>query len=452
MKRAQRLALTSFSAVLLAVASGSVCAADQAHIATHAQVQDVLARNSYDIYLRGGRIGGAGGDLLLRLGADAEFLAIGEEHNNADIPPLVTALFRQLHQRAGYNYLAEEQDAVITRLISEPPMRGNLAAIDTQAISEKHSFTFNSDEELRMIADIGSISTGKGRPIWGCEQVFGGTHVLERIVEKAPSPAARALASDLLQDARNREATRDGRFANRFMIDPAVASKMAELQRLYAPVADPETRFLVNSLGQSVQIYHFYWNGDHDRSPGYFSNSAVREEHMKQLCRDEYQRSAALDGRPPRAILKFGDWHLYQAYAPSSVPTLGTFMSDIARMNGLGFVSVRMMVRQRNGKPVWTWDDDHRAYAAFAPVLQRSGWVLVDLRPLREYPVYRALLASAGADLSQDAKDNLRRLVFGFDFALFLDDNREGHFTLGQMNPNPQSAAAEPSTSNRKGR
>lgn len=399
---------------------------------------EMLVQNSYDIGVANGRITGSGGKLLLDLGAKAQFVAIGEEHNNADIPPFVTALFSELHGRAGYNYLADEQDPVILRLASTPPMRGDIAAIRAQAAAEKHSFTFNSDEELQLLADVGRLSTGKGHPLWGCEQVFGATHILERVLPNAPSPEARALASDLLEQARKREAFRDNKLENRFLADPDLVGKVAELKRLYASVEDPDTRFALNSLAKSFDIYHYYWNGAHDVTPGYYSNGSVREEHMKELCRSEYLAASQLDASPPRAILKLGHWHLYQTNAPSTVPTLGVFMADIARLNGLGFVSVAFMARQYDGEPLWS-SDDNKAYAGFAPALTKPGWVLVDLRPFRQYPAYRALLASAGKDISQGAKDNLRRLVYGFDFALFLDDGRPGHYTAGQRSDVPVS-------------
>lgn len=411
-------------------AVASVCLPLAAHVSAQ-PATDSLAQNTYEIGFENGRITGPGGDLLLRLGEQAQFVAIGEEHNNADIPPFVGALFRELHDKAGYNYLADEQDAVITRLVSQPPMRGSVAAIEAQARAEKHSFTFNSDEELRLIADIGRISTGKGRPVWGCEQVFGATHVLERILPDAPTPAARSLARDLLDEAQTRETFRDDKLENRFLIDPEAARKVAKLQQAYAPVRDAETKFSVDALAKSFEIYHYFWNGDHQSTPGYFSNSAVREEHMKQLCRDEYLRAAKLDGRPPKAILKFGHWHIFQTNAPSTVPTLGVFMADIARLNGKGLISIAFMSREYDGSPLWS-SDENKAYAAFAPALQKPGWVLIDLRPLREYPVYRALLASAGADVPQAAKDSFRRLVYGFDFALVMDRSRPGHFTKGQ--------------------
>lgn len=392
----------------------------------------LLASNSYAIKLEGGRITGPGGELILALAEQAQFVAIGEEHNNADIPQFLTALLRALHERAGYNYLAIEQDPATMRAISAPPLRGDLEAIRTHARDRKHSFTFNTDEELEMLAAAGQISTGRGRPVWGCEQVFGATHVLERILPHAPSPEAQALAARLLAEARRRESRRDDELKDRFLLDADAAVQVNELRRLYASATDAEVRFLVDALAKSFEIYGYYRNGREGLTPGFYSNNAVREEHMKSLCRDEYLRAQQLDGQLPRAILKFGHWHLYQGTSPASLTsTTGNFFANLAKLNELGFLSIAFMSRQYDGKPLWD-GEDAAAYAALAPALDQPGWRLVDLRPLREYPVFRALLRLAGDDLSKRAEDNLKRLVYGFDFALIMDESRRGRFTAGQ--------------------
>ena len=54
-----------------------------------------------------GRLSGAGAELLLAAGRDAQFFLIGEEHGVAEIPLVAAGLFRELAP-AGYRHLAIE--------------------------------------------------------------------------------------------------------------------------------------------------------------------------------------------------------------------------------------------------------------------------------------------------------------------------------------------------------
>src|SRR5215218_5086535 len=87
-------------------------------------LDSLVAANARPLSLDRGRLQGAGADWLLSQAARAQFLAVGEEHNVVEIPELVTALLTDLGPRAGYRYVALEQDPVTMRAASVARMRG----------------------------------------------------------------------------------------------------------------------------------------------------------------------------------------------------------------------------------------------------------------------------------------------------------------------------------------
>ena len=109
-------------------------------------LDSLVAANARPLSMDRGRLQGAGAEWLLSQAARAQFLAIGEEHNVVEIPELVTALLTDLEPRAGYRYVALEQDPVAMRAASVPPMRGRADSLVAYARRYPHAFTFVSDQ------------------------------------------------------------------------------------------------------------------------------------------------------------------------------------------------------------------------------------------------------------------------------------------------------------------
>ena len=155
-------------------------------------LDSLVSANARPLSMDRGRLQGAGAEWLLSQAAHAQFLAIGEEHNVVEIPELVTALLTDLEPRAGYRYVALEQDPVAMRAVSAPPMRGRADSLVAYARRYPHAFTFVSDQELAMVADIGRIAKGRGNAVWGLDQSFGVTHALDRLrdISQGATPEA----------------------------------------------------------------------------------------------------------------------------------------------------------------------------------------------------------------------------------------------------------------------
>jgi len=145
--------------VLVLVVAGIASADDSS------EFQNLLEKHQYSVELGDGKISGPGADLILKAAAKTQFVALGEEHYNHVIPDTTTALFRELHAQFDFQYFMTEQDPVMMELFSRDPNRGDLTRISALAQTYPMGVTFNSDEEIRMLADIGGISTASDDPI-----------------------------------------------------------------------------------------------------------------------------------------------------------------------------------------------------------------------------------------------------------------------------------------------
>ena len=375
-------------------------------------LDSLLSTHSFVFELRDGVLRGPGADTILAEAAAAQFVALGEEHNRLEIPLFVTALFRALHERSGYQYFAEEQDPVTMRRISVAPVRGNRDSIVAISRRYQHAFTFMSDQELDMLAALGVISTAHAHPIWGCDQAFGAEPILDALLTLPLGGAARATVAALRDTAAVKERVRD-LATYHFVSDTANTAAFAEIERAVHPPKSGEAEFLIQSLIVSNRIYRNYSIGRH------YENGYEREEYMKSRFLDEYRRAESIDHRPPRVLMKFGHWHVFRGLGPSNLQTLGDFVSQFAIANGSR--SYHIAVWPNNANTDYGGDSSVALLAAHAP---RTGWTLVDLRALR--PDYAKLTS----DMSPAQRDYFRRWIFGFDAAVFIGGLQRGTWAL----------------------
>lgn len=414
-------AVRSLALLLIATILASTCGIARA---ATVDLLQALHENAYEIQLQSGDLAGAGQVFLLRAMHGAQFVALGEEHNNVDIPPFTAALFRRLQQSEGFQYLALEQDPLMMQRLSEPPIRGMRAAITSLARRYLMGFTFDSDQELAMLAQVGGLARGQGRPIWGCDQAFGVTPILDELLRFAAGGEQRATIEALRTQAVQAEATRDLTKSTFMRSEPVVAA-IPRLRAAFVNVHTPRATFLVETLAKSSEIYNYYNAGERGQVPGYFSNNAVREDYMKDRFLAEYHLAEKRDGKAPKVLLKFGGYHLYRGLSPVSVPSLGNFVSDFARSRETGFFSILIVPF---GAPDATGTTSYLPLAGnerskflkpFAPLADPTRWIILDLRPFRETPYYHALRETA-PDLTDDQREDLRRLVYGFDAVLLI--------------------------------
>src|SRR5262249_19703143 len=152
---------------------------------------------------------------------------------------------------------------------SRPPARGNLDSLAAIARRYPHAFTFVSDEELAMVAAVGAASRAPARaaPIWGCDQAFGATHVLDRLLEIAPARATMAIRA-LRDSVALKERTRNLEQYHYMSMEPK-GDALERLARAVHPTKGSEAEFLIQSLSFSAQVYR-----DHREGRRYEANAA----------------------------------------------------------------------------------------------------------------------------------------------------------------------------------
>jgi hypothetical protein len=387
------------------------------HAQATALLDSILIANSRVLRLDHGALAGDGATFLLNEASRSQFVALGEQHNATEIPEFTTALFRALQQSAGYQYFADEQDPITLRYVSSKPVRGDRDSVLAFARRYQHAFTFMSDQELGMLSDIARASRGGGNPLWGCDQAFGATHILDRLIPNVTSVEARKIATSLRDWAREKERVRDlGKY--HFMAVEPKSDSFARLVVAGRETPGAEAAFLTRALVVSDRIYRNY------RERNNYENGYEREQYMKERFLDEYRRALAADKSLPKVVLKFGHWHVFRGEGPSNLQTLGNFVSEFATANDSRSFHIAIFPYGDPGGygDITKWTP--RAPYVLARGAAPSQWTIVDLRPLRRF--YSAVTKG----MSPDEQDAFRRWVYGFDAALYMGRMHQATFTL----------------------
>jgi hypothetical protein len=368
---------------------------------------DLVRHNTYAMGFDGRSVSGPGWDLIVARAGDAQFVALGEEHFNHEMPLFNIQLLRELQRRYSFKFLALEEDPLTMELSNSKPLRGSYDANVAYARSYPNAFTFDSFDEIRMIADAESSCDAKLACVWGLDQAFGALHYLETFVDSAPTPQARQITEAMISSAKPYETSRyqPGR---RFMLDVPWPTDYYRLEDLYASSADPESAFWINQLVLSRRIYELYGAGVEGKVPGALANGEIREENMKMLFMRDYNAALAAGEQRPRVVLAFGHYHMFKGEGPTGVLTLGNFVDEFARSNGMTSLHVALF-KAYPGTPPPT-----ASYLEpFQPYFSSTGWTVIDLVPIRSWAAAHRI-----GTLSPD----LHRLIYGFDIAVFVRD------------------------------
>jgi hypothetical protein len=410
-RRAQVI-LVVCSFLLLSLPSAASARSDDAPT-----LPDLLRQNAYTLAEDNGKFSGPGLGFLVKAARDAQFFGIGEEHNVKEIPEVAAKLFAALHDAHGFNYLVLEQDALACRWASASPTRGSSDRIVALAKQYPNAFTFNSDQELAMIAAAGARSNGKAEVIWGLDQAFGALHILERLTELAPSPEVRERTQKLAEASRTYDKTRF-RPGRHYMSDVEKPDDFWRLEDLYRPARDPEAELLATQLVLSARVYQNHKRGTQHKVPGAYESNREREENMKDLFLRRYREAQAQGDAVPKAVLKFGHWHMYRGRYRAYTSTLGNFVGEFARSNGMKSFYVAVHV---NNPPGGFRAMRKESYLqALADAAPQDKWTIIDVRPLRGY-WYAGLIKLS---------DELREEIFGFDAILVLGGARGATYHL----------------------
>ena len=377
----------------------------------------LLRANSYAIlYDSTGNMSGTGVEFLLKNTADAQFVLIGENHNTKEIPQFTASLFDMLHDHYGFAHLALEQDPMMMQKVSAKPWKGNADSVFSLARRYKYGFTFIDDEELRMIALV-SAYQAKGNSVWGCDQLFGVSQLLDKI-----RPGKRDVEFDSLKArAKRTEADRD--LEKKHFVSQQITKADLKVLRKYR-TGDPasDVDFGIHSLTMSDSIFTLM------RTERSYDGCAAREQYMKNRFMEEYNKSKAAGEKMPKVVLKFGNSHTMDGFEPNTgTVNVGTFVRQLAIANGMTSFSMYAKI-YRTDSSDWNYNNYEgkevmNMFARNAPIDQ---WTLFDLRPLKAQYFNSGLKEK----LSKENREFLEHVILVYDALLMIGNGNDGTFTV----------------------
>jgi len=336
-----------------------------------------------------GRLSGAGAELLLAAGRDAQFFLIGEEHGVAEIPRVAAGLFRELAP-AGYRHLAiETGEFLATELNRRVLADANGAAYG--AFVREHfpgAPFYNWREDAALLRTAIQAAGGGPDVLWGLDyDIVADRYTLRRLRDIAPTPRARAAAEAVI--ARADSALRQALATQNpglLMMFGGADDVYAPLRAAYAPAPGSEADRIIRLMETTRQV-NAYWG----RGEGYLSNLNRARLNKQQFMR--YLDAATVrEGRMPRVMMKFGSSHMVRGRTFTNVFDLGSLASEIADVKGSRSFGVLMLGGEGTTHAVI----DPRVFRSVeAPVevepwarpfydaADPRRWTVLDLRPIR---------------------------------------------------------------------
>lgn len=398
--------------------------------ASEARAQDsltaLLRANAHPMQAEAdGRLTGAGGELLIAAGRDAQFFLIGEEHGVAEIPLVAAGLFRALAPH-GYRHLAiETGDAMATEL-----NRRVLADTTGAALAAFHRDYFPGAPFYRWREDAALLRTavqaagGAAGVLWGLDyDIVGDRYALRRLRDLAPNAAARAAAEGAIVRADSALAQALAtQNPGLLMMFGGADDWYAPLRQAYAPQPGSEADRIIRLLQETREI-NAYWG----RGQGYLSN-----HHRALLNKRQFHRyldeAAQRTGQIPRVMLKFGSSHMVRGRSFTNVFDLGTLASEIAEVRGSRSFGVLML----GGAGTMHAMIDPRAFTTVEAPVDSEGWVkpFYDAADPRRWTVFDLRPLRARIPRLGPLPDELLKVLYGFDAVVVLSGSGPQHDSL----------------------
>jgi hypothetical protein len=373
-----------------------------------------LEQNRHPVRLEDGRLLGSGGELLVREGAAARFVALGEEHGIAQIPAFATAWFAALTTH-GYSRLAVEVGGVTGRLLDSLAGHGveSLAAFQRAHPPGVPFFVLRPEAELL-------VAARRAHPdardvIWGIDyDILGDRYLLERLERAAPAGPARDSVRAVrdLADSGLLRAVREGNPGHIFLFS-ASDEPFLTLRAALRPAAESEADHAIATMQETAAINRLFVTGRN------WESNNRRVALNKQWFMRHYRAAKAAGDSAPRVMVKLGANHLYRGLNQTRQYDVGALLAQLAEseggssfhlfvVGGPGGRHAQFQPQRMVYEPVPT---DEFPGDPFTGLLYADDWTLFDLRPLR--PV-----------LHDNRRLNVPRelfdLVFGFDAMLVV--------------------------------
>jgi hypothetical protein len=399
--------------------------------AQNAEFTESLKKNRGAISVQDGKLSGPSAELLRAALADAQFVALGEDHGIRQIPEFASALCAELAPH-GFHYMGLEIGTYVAPEL-EKMARSADGAKQLAEFEKKYPETiafYNWQEEFRTLERCESAASPGHMTIWGLDQEFMGAtgFLVDRILATNPSPEAKAAVETLLKEASEARAAaaKSGNPGDLFMIT-AKQEELDQVRDLLKRQGKPEAQKLFDALLVSREIYQENMSGD------YYKSNRQRALLMKKNFSEPFAAASQSNGVLPKVFFKFGAYHMFRGINPLHSSELGNLIGEAAEANQCK--SVHILIAGAKGEqlhfvgigkppepsPLDLAGDKESPVLFLKPLFDaqiENSWTLYDLRALRD-----------GFSKYGKIDPELERVIFGYDFAVFIPDPKASHGT-----------------------
>ena len=384
-----------------------------------------LSANTHLLEFKEQELSGPGLALLKEEAKESPFFLIGEAHGMAEIALFTAALYKEI-QPFGYTYFATETGPYTAEIIQQ------MASAENWESQFKQHFTqypwsipfYNWKEECNVLRTVLKGHTSDNPIIWGLDQEFAASFrmLFKKLEVEAATPSSKKVANHYYTMAQEayKEASESKNPGKSFLavVRPADFEKLRN-----AFAGQPAALALINEMDESIHIYQMWFSRE-----GYMSNY-TRAEMMKKHFYTYYQKAKEKE-KQPRVLIKLGASHIYRGLNGLNIPDIGSFVSEIASMEGTQ--SFHLYVVARKGtynaynpfsesdadkqKPHdASEDNDKTDLSAVLKAAPEDKWALIDLRPLRK-PMHNHQL--------KDIQKGLEKIIWSYDAMLVIPEVR----------------------------
>ncbi len=353
--------------------------------ATPEQLLDALITHSrHSARLENGRLTGEGADFLRELGQNSQFVMVGEQHGVANIAQFARAYWRELNP-LGFNYAVSESDPWVTEALERELRAGGVPAWTT--FMHEHGGAvaapfYNWVEESEWVDEVVRTSHApRGAPrIWGVDQVFIGAAAwqMRDLAANARNAEARALATELLTGSE--EVT---------WFSSIDRTRLEALRALLNGRRDARYAEMVDAMIVSHHIYQPFTGGGGEANLA----NIERENLMRQLFLENYNRAVEAGDEAPRVMFKMGGSHMFRGASPTQIQAFGGFVTEFAAAHGTQATTIMALCAQGGlqssafAPPADCTTDDYRSSWGFIDqYVDPTAVTIFDLRAWRLRP------------------------------------------------------------------
>lgn len=404
---------TGLAAMLIAFAASPAQAAEAAAALT-APVEQI---ELLPIAFGPEGLSGVGGERLRAELADAQFIALGEDHGFAGSPLLAEALAHDAAAVAARNgsgplYHAIEVGPFSTAWARELLTERGVDDFGRALTGRPFAMPFLTNAEDARLA----LPFARADRLWGIDQEFLGAPSI--LLDTLTIPVGGGATISELARWRNQDtvALAAGKFGH-VMLSAAKPADFADLRARFP--GDAKAQALIDALAASARIYQL------NNSEQYLQNNEERARLMRDTFLAAYRAAPA---KAPAVLFKMGAYHMGRGTTPTAIYDIGSLLPGLAAANGktsLHIAYVPLAGSVRIVKPSQGAFTAVQPYAdeSIGPILaaagiaqdslSETGHVLIPLAPLRHKLQGKAL---------RELPTFSRFLLLGYDYLVTTRD------------------------------